>query len=540
MDINRGELYNMQGKPPLKTILFVGDDPNLLGLLENVQGQTGTPSFEILTATDPTEAEKSLPKERMSQMALIFLYFQRKENDGFEPIGELHAHADSIPLFVIIDSQDEYVGLHAIEQGAEDFLFKSDLNRHTLARTFRYAEKINSLQQRLKRQESELVFSKARFEAMIDQNMDGILLLDRDGIVTFVNPAAEKLFGRKINRMLGHHMEFPILPNQATEIEIVANETDKTTMEFRSAEIYLVSADDPMQMVVVRDISEKKKALDMLQQTREDLERQVRERTAILTQTNRRLQEEINDRKKMELELIHAKKMETIGKLAGGMAHHINNKLMVVTSGLELLKDEHTISHNARKTFALMAESSNSIKGMIDQLLAYARDGRYQTESLEMKELVYDVVGIIKSQPDINIQFDIAMCDGISTTFRGDPIQIKMVITSFIENAIESMPTGGKLHIKVGNFQMDKAFTDKHRGSLPGEYVCLRVRDHGCGVTPAIKKRAFEPFFSTKFPGRGMGLAAAYGIIKNHDGYITLDTAETGGSIAAIYLPLEG
>lgn len=247
----------------------------------------------------------------------------------------------------------------------------------------------------------------------------------------------------------------------------------------------------------------------------------------------RRAEEE---RRKLETHLQLSRKMEAIGVLAGGIAHEFNNALTVVAGNIDLLQmdlpDDEIIKTFGQATKASVRRMSN----LTDKLLAYARGGKYRPENINLNNFVKDTLAIVKHDVDPKISIETDLSIDISIV-NADLTQLQTVISAIFANAIEALEAEGHLRIITGEEEVGEELAGTYLGLKPGRYTCLTIEDDGRGMDEETKSRIFEPFFTTKFQGRGLGMASAYGIVKNHDGYIYIDSEPGKGTAVRIFLP---
>jgi len=250
---------------------------------------------------------------------------------------------------------------------------------------------------------------------------------------------------------------------------------------------------------------------------------------------------DISERKRAEAErmaltakLHQARKMEAIATLAGGIAHQFNNALAVIMGRLEILELDSV--GECRKAVGPMKETATRMASLTNQLLAYARGGKYQSKTVNMLDFVKETLSLIGHliKPSINVKMDL---DPATSSVKMDSTQMQMVLSAVMFNASESIDGEGHILISCVNEMIGKEMVTRFPGLEPGFYVKLTVADDGKGMDEETKNRIFEPFFTTKFQGRGLGMAAAYGIIKNHKGWIAVDSEPGEGTHVKIYLP---
>ena len=242
------------------------------------------------------------------------------------------------------------------------------------------------------------------------------------------------------------------------------------------------------------------------------------------------------ERKRLESQLQQAQKMEAIGTLAGGIAHNFNNLLMTITGNLSLMSLETHPDHTNHKYLKNIKQAAQSGAKLTGQLLGYARGGKYEVTPLNLNVLAKETCEVFgMTHKDIIVHQDLA--EDLAET-KADRGQLEQVLLNLHINAAEAMPEGGEFFIKTANVShrdiVNRSFTAR-----PGKYVLLMVRDTGAGMDKKTMACIFDPFFSTKGLAKsaGLGLASAYGIIKNHDGYIDVESKKGQGTTFYVYLP---
>ncbi len=240
--------------------------------------------------------------------------------------------------------------------------------------------------------------------------------------------------------------------------------------------------------------------------------------------------------RKTEVQLQHSLKVEAIATLAGGVAHEFNNALVGIFGNIELLQMPLPEDKNMDKYLQPMKDSAHRMAGLTNQLLAYARGGKYQPQTLSLNNFIKASLSVIQHNiaSGIRIKTDLA---GDISNVEVDLTQIQMVLSAVLINAAESMEESGRIKIITRNEEIDENFAKTNLDLKAGPYVCIIIEDEGKGMDKETIRRVFDPFFTTKFQGRGLGLAAAYGIIRNHAGSILIHSKLGKGTEVRIYLP---
>ncbi len=245
---------------------------------------------------------------------------------------------------------------------------------------------------------------------------------------------------------------------------------------------------------------------------------------------------DITAEKRLEAQLMDVRKMEALGTLAGGIAHDFNNLLMGIQGRTSLMLMDTDFSQSHYEDLKGIEDIVKRAAGLNNQLLGFARKGKYQVNPTDLNKLVHktsQMFGETNKDVTINTKFQ----EGLWTV-EVDRSQIEQVLFSLFFNSHDAMPGGGELELQTENVTLDESLTGPDQLTA-GKYVKMSITDTGVGIDEAIRERIFEPFFTTKRMGRGTGLslASAYGIIKNHSGMIHVYSKKDEGATFSIYLP---
>jgi len=245
---------------------------------------------------------------------------------------------------------------------------------------------------------------------------------------------------------------------------------------------------------------------------------------------------DITERRQLEQRIAGTQKLESLGLLAGGIAHDFNNLLCGVMGYASLLKTKLD-PDDALYRFADNIEvSSTKAKELTAQLLAFARGGQYEIQPVNLNQSVLEAVRMLRLTMPRELKVTTRLASRISRV-EADPTQVRQVITYLFTNAVEAMPTGGHITIRTESFKHNGGPNTGDTHLEPGLYVHLTVTDTGKGIPPDELPRIFEPFYSTKGVGHGLGLAAVYGIVRNHHGTVTVESQAGQGTTVHVYLP---
>jgi PAS domain S-box-containing protein len=279
-------------------------------------------------------------------------------------------------------------------------------------------------------------------------------------------------------------------------------------------------------MVVLRDVTERKQAELALARANSELENRVAERT-------RELEAEISRREAAHAALVQAQRMEAFGQLTGGVAHDFNNLLTIVTGNLELLSDT-TPAEPSRTLLKRASDAADMGAALTKRLLTFARRRRLSPQVLDINDLILGLMEILKRSIGEHITLTTMLAGNVWTP-KVDASEVENAILNLAINARDAMPNGGELIVETRNVAgADLPFDGGGR-----EFVLLSVSDTGEGMPPEVLERAFEPFFSTKEPGRGtgLGLSTVYGFAEQSGGHVTIESKIGRGTTVSLYLP---
>jgi CheY-like chemotaxis protein len=242
--------------------------------------------------------------------------------------------------------------------------------------------------------------------------------------------------------------------------------------------------------------------------------------------------------KSLETQLQQSQKLETVGRLAGGLAHDFNNILTIINTHAQLCLMELADGDRFRENFQEINEAGERAAALTKQLLAFSSRQIMEIRPLDLNAVIQDLQKMLRRLigEDIELQTHLAPDLGM---MKGDLVQVEQVILNLAVNARDAMPKGGRLLIETEAIDFDAAISLLHMGVKPGKYVMLSVSDTGIGMTPEVQSRIFEPFFTTKEKGRGtgLGLATVYGIVTQGHGHIWVYSEPGRGATFKIYFP---
>jgi two-component system cell cycle sensor histidine kinase/response regulator CckA len=381
------------------------------------------------------------------------------------------------------------------------------------------AKKVKALKaevDRMNKVKQALKESKERYENILETIEEGYYEVDLSGNFTFFNDSVCKLLGYTREELMGINYRRYTDEGNAKDLYRVSKSVYRTGQPLNGFEWQIVRKDGGRRMV------------EASVYTLMDSEGKV---TGF-----RGIARDITDRKRMEEELFRSQKLESIGKLAGGIAHDFNNLLMGIQGNTSLMLFDVQPGHLHYERLKNIEQHVQSGANLTKQLLGFARGGKYQVKPIDPNELVEKTSSMFgRTKKEIRIHHKL---QEDVWHIEADQGQFEQVLLNLYVNAWQAMPGGGDLYIETENVTLGENALRPYN-IRPGRHVKISARDTGVGMDEATKKRIFEPFFTTKEIGRGtgMGLASAYGIIKNHGGAIDAVSEPGKGSTFYIYLP---
>jgi two-component system, cell cycle sensor histidine kinase and response regulator CckA len=246
---------------------------------------------------------------------------------------------------------------------------------------------------------------------------------------------------------------------------------------------------------------------------------------------------DITEKKKLEAQFLRAQRMESIGTLAGGIAHDLNNLLSPILMATQLLQLK-VQDEASRKMLEILQTNAERGSEMIKQILSFARGVSGERVTVQLKHLIKEVTKILKETFPRHIEISFKIADDLWLV-TGDATQLHQVLMNLCINARDAMPQGGRLALEAENCLVDETYAEMTTDAQPGRFVRIAVTDSGTGITPGNLNRIFDPFFTTKEVGQGtgLGLSTVLGIVKGHQGFINVYSEPGKGSQFRVYLP---
>ncbi|MBN1516471.1 PAS domain S-box protein [Candidatus Sumerlaeota bacterium] len=353
----------------------------------------------------------------------------------------------------------------------------------------------------------------------IEQIVDGVMICDPDGVVSYVNPALERITGYARSELVGRPANLLDDGSDDKEFFLKMRETIMTNQFWQGRRIWRGKGGEPiiLSITISSIVDAKKNVIGSVAAMRD-----------------------ITEQTRFEKQLRQAQKMEAIGNLAGGIAHDFNNILAAMLGYTEIAINEldSGVSPNVDNLRNVL-ESGERAKELVNQILAFSRQSEKQKIPVDLKAIVKEVLKFLRASlpSTIEIRQNVEAKVG---AVSADPTQMHQIIMNLCTNAWHAMrENGGTLEVGLKQVELDAKSAEEHSLQKPGDYVLLTVHDTGHGIDAQVLDRIFDPFFTTKGQGKGtgMGLAVVHGIVKSHQGAISVHTETGKGTTFEVILP---
>ena len=421
---------------------------------------------------------------------------------------------EHISFFKKILNREGLTHTETVLQKNDGTVFQAELSSRRV--WFRGKEVIQSVIRDIskrKKLEESLRETKGKYRILLDSSQLGVFVI-QSGIIQYVNSMFEKII---------EYSEDELLENNF--FNFIAPEDRNMVMD---REVRREKGEDVPAIYEMRLLNKRGEACWV----------EVHCSRVVLDGKATILGQVINmqQRKYMEEQRFEIQKMESITTLAGGVAHDFNNLLGGILGYASLILSDMPKENVYYDDIHVIAETAKKAADLTSRLLAFARGGKYQVKSVNLNRIIEDIISVLSRIVDSSIVIEKSLGPSL-WQIQGDSQQIYDVIFNICLNARDAMQNGGKISIETANMIVYKEFAKTHLELKPGDYVRITISDTGEGMSEAVKSRIFEPFFTTKLArnGAGLGLAMVYGVVKNHEGVIFVDSELKKGTKITIY-----
>jgi two-component system cell cycle sensor histidine kinase/response regulator CckA len=445
---------------------------------------------------------------------IVISDFNMPRFSGTAALQLLRSRDPDTPLIFVSGEMGEDVAVEAMRTGAQDYVTKGNLGRLVPAIERELRDRV--VRRERKRAEEALARSQATYRSLVEDSPFGIFESALDGRLIAVNPGLVSILGYASEAELLH-------TNLATDVYVDPSE------RARLVEAALKSG------TLAAESQWRRK--DGTTITVRQTGRVVRDAQGRVEYFNV-IVEDVTERQLLEAQLRQAQKMESVGRLAGGVAHDFNNVLTAIFGYADLVLEDLPPDSAARQDIEEIRKAAERAAALTRQLLAFSRQQVLAPVVLRVNDLVEDIAKMLLRLVGEDIAVRLALARDVGNV-RADPGQLQQVLMNLVVNARDAMPTGGKLLIETANAALTEQYAELHQPVVPGAYMMLAVSDTGIGMDAETKARIFEPFFTTKEKGRGtgLGLSTVYGIVKQSGGYIWVYSEPGRGTTFKLYFP---
>ena len=530
---------------PTANILIVDDDLKTLSAMEAL---LSGPGRNIVTAASGQEALRHLLRQ---DFALILLDVRLPVMDGFETAALIRQNErfryTPIIFLSAIDTLESDV-FRGVASGAVDYLFKPVVREVLVAKVAVFVD-LFRMNEQLKRQ--AIRQTEERFRLVVESLQDYVVFMtDPDGRVSSWNLGAERILGWSQEEVMGQLFgRFYTAEDQERGLPIYALRESmaqgrfedegwrmrKDGSRFWANMIVTALRDENDKLIgfsaVIRDLTNRKRAEEELQILNAKLKDRVAEQTAALVRS-------VEQREKLQEQLLQSQKMESLGTLAGGVAHDFNNILNLIQGYATAMERNSDAPAKLTENISVIKDTVKRGASLVRQLLSIVRKTDILFEPIEINNLLEKLQPLLRETFPKTIDVSLKLGSDLPAVMA-DMNQLNQVMLNLCVNARDAMPGGGKLVLTTARVK-GADLRGRFQDAIENEYLSVSIADTGLGMDEAIRSRIFEPFFSTKDPGQGtgLGLSVVYGIIRNHGGFVGVTSEHGKGSTFFVYLPV--
>ena len=492
-------------------LLLVGGSERDFADLRELLAERNNGQVLLAHAASPDDILNQLGKGHYD---LLLCSHQSTDVAAFQLLRQVRRHDSRIPIIFLGEPINKSTIEAAIQAGACHSATENKQSESGEALTIPNVLDGSSAEQQHQKSEETL----RKLWRSVEQSADTVIIMDRSGVMEYVNPAFEALTGYSLQEAVGQTLGILKSEQQAGELYEEMWNTVLSGNVFRG---------------IVMDRKKNGETL-ILEKALTPLRDGDGKITHFIS-TGR----DITERRQLESDLRQAQKMDAIGRLAGGVAHDFNNLLLVISAYAELMLDSLAQEDPLRRNVDEIITASRRAADLTRQLLAFGRKQLQLLQVLDLNTVIGEITRMLPRLIGEDIELVFVPGQDLGKV-KADPVQIEQVVMNLAANARDAMPGGGTLTVETATVQVDGSYVQRHSIVPEGDYVLLTVTDSGQGIATEHLPHIFEPFYTTKEAGKGtgLGLATVYGIVKQNNGFVWVYSEPGLGSTFKIYLPL--
>lgn len=472
--------------------------------------------------TEAESGEEGLARAESARPDCILLDYNLPDQDGLEVVRQLRATAEGAHCAIVMLTAfgGEELAVKAMKAGVTDYLPKGRVAADTLPHTVINAIEKGRMQWQIESQQLELQKSAHRYRVLLEAIPQMVWMATAEGNVEYANRRWLEYTGLRLEEATKLGWEQLLHPEDRERTYQAWGAGGRGEGIFEIEHRLRRAADGVYRWHLVRAAALRNPATG-----------EIISWFGTCT--------DIEDQKQMESDMLQRQKLESIGRLAGGVAHDFNNLLVAIMGGASLAMDSLPESHPAQRLLGEVLHAGDRAAQLTRQMLAYAGKSNLFVEPVDIGGLVRGACDQIRKSLPKNVQVTVQIGD--LPVIETDLEQMRQAVTDLVTNAVEAVgPSGGTVEVRgeVVEFQEESIVQNGFRHAIsPGRYIILEISDTGCGIDEETRTKIFDPFFSTKSTGRGLGLAAVQGFVRSNRGAIEIDSAPGRGTRFRVMLP---
>ena len=483
-------------------VLVIEDDEDDFFIARNLLNKARSITCDLQWVQTYEQGLEDLESESYD---VCLIDYRLGAHNGLDLIREASDREVTTPMILLTGQGDLQVDLQAMAMGAADYLVKGQIDAQLLERAVRYARERRRAEERIREQ-----------AALLDKARDAIGAYDLQRRVIYWNKSAERLTGVSVEEAEGQRTDDMLYPQgyeplrEAWDAVLAEGEwSGELRMRPRAGDELTLES----RWTLVRD-------------------RSGEPRSVLVINTD------ITERKRLESQFLRSQRMESIGRLVGGIAHDLGNLLVPILLGVRVLSQRYKDDERTARTLDMIQKSAQRGSDMVKQVLAFARGVEGDRVPVDVRQVIREVDRITEETFPASVRVEVDIAEDLWTV-KGDATQLQQVLMNLCVNARDAMPDGGLLRLEAQNFFIDESLSRMNLEAKPGPHLKISVSDSGMGIPQDVLDKVFEPFFTTKTDGKGtgLGLSTVYSIVKSHGGFVGVYSEAGEGTSFTVYLP---